>query len=229
MIHQTRLNNILDLFNKVPVPNSGKLGDFGCSDGYIIEIFQNTVFKGKDWHYYGFDHAEEYVKLAVDRKLPNSEFYTFDLNILTDKWAQQFDFVTCFETLEHTGDYKNAIMNLYTACKVGGAVILSIPNEKGFQGFTKYAARRILRRNAYEDFFDNRSEVQYALALILNRPIEPFRQPPQDSWGPHLGFDWTMVEKFINEALVVPKKCELIHKGGSFFNFNRLYVIKRLA
>jgi hypothetical protein len=107
-------------------------------------------------------------------------------------------------------------------------MFISVPNERGIPGFVKYAGRRILRRNPYAGFFENRSEFQYAVSVILNRPIESFRQPPQESWGPHLGFDWTMVDEFINHELVASGNCRVVYSGGISFNFNRLYVIERL-
>jgi len=209
IIHKNRLKKILALFNTITIPEHGKFADFGCSSGYIIELLYKKYFRDSNWQLYGFDHSKELLELAKLRNIPNAEFFLIDLNHHNIEWQNNFDIVTCFETLEHVGYYKNAIINILESCKSGGITIISIPNEKRLPGLIKYFARKILRRNPYGDFFNNKSEVMYIWNLITNKPIEIFRSPDSDGWSPHLGFDWESVEKFMQENFFENKKFDL--------------------
>ena len=228
LAHRNRLKHIINLFCDIQINDGGALADFGCSNGYIISVLQNEVFQEKHWGFYGFDHTEHLLSKAKARNLPSSEFHFFDLNEVNQDWKDSFDIVTCFETLEHTGDYRNAFVNLYTTCRKGGHVVLSIPNERGLPGILKYITRKVMRRQSYGDFFHDKSEWEYVKALILGRPIEVFRHPGAQGWGPHLGFDYKQLEEFILGNYVKQGKMKTLFQGSSALNFTRLYVFRKL-
>lgn len=105
MIHRSRLQKILEGFSKIDIGSSGKLADFGCSNGYIIALLKERVFNGKNWNFYGFDHSESMLTQARARSLKHSEFHHFDLNLInSNHWFNSFDIITCLETLEHVGN-----------------------------------------------------------------------------------------------------------------------------
>lgn len=228
-IHSNRETLLYQLLSDLNLPNKGQLADFGCSDGYIIENLRKTVFAGKDWRYVGLDHAQKLIDLGIAKKLPNTTFGIADLNVINHQFESQYDVVLCLETLEHVGDYANALENLYLAAKVDGDIIITIPNEVGLPGFVKYAARRILRRDAYGDFFKGKSEWKYMKHLLTGKPIDMFRQPAQDSWGPHLGFDSNSFHAFIMQELVDKGKVNMIqYFKTDRVGFNIFYHLKRL-
>jgi len=228
MIHRNRLRNILRLLGEIDIAPRGTLADFGCSNGYIISRMQEMPFAQKPWRFLGFDHNRNLLLSAEQRGLENAEFHFIDLNKVSTQWTNAFDVVTCFETLEHTGDYRNAMMNLYCSCKKGGILVLSIPNETGLAGLAKHLGRRLLRRNASGDFFEGKSEWRYIAYLVSGRPIDGFRRPARTGWGPHLGFDWRTYDKFLDEAFVRPGKIKVVSVRKTFANTNRLYLLEKL-
>lgn len=228
MTHRNRLKHIINLLNKMEINDRGTLADYGCSDGYIISLLQREVFLDKNWKFYGFDYNENLLLKARVKNLPYAEFHFFNLNVVGRAQSNSFDIVTCFETLEHTGDYRNAFLNLYSSCTRGGSIVITIPNEKGVPGLLKYVGRKILRRKAYGDFFDNKGELNYVMSLILNRFIDVFRHPRAKGWGSHLGFDYRRFEEFIQENFVKERNLRIIFQGSSALNFSRLYVFRKI-
>lgn len=228
MIHRSRLRKIFELFGKIDIASAGKLADFGCSNGYIISLLKERIFNGKSWDFYGFDYEENLLMLAKKRGLENTQFLSLNVNIPQDGHLNnRFDIVTCFETLEHVGNIENAFTNLYNACKQGGKILFTIPNEKGFPGIIKFLGRGILRKNTYGEFFKNESRLNYLRCLLLNKPINTFRARNIECWGEHLGFDWRTFENFINNEFIKPGKCTLLHKGNICSGFNRLYFLEK--
>jgi len=230
-IHRKRLSFVLDLFESLDAGAGGPVADFGCSNGYIVSLLRRLVYKNPDRKLVGFDHSHELLALAEKREIPNAEFHPVDLNSpeLDPRWRGNFDVVTCFETIEHTGRVANAFRNLYAACKTGGVILVSMPNEKGLPGLAKYLGRKILRRDPYGDFFDNSSEFAYFCRLVTNRSIDGFRSPARDAWGPHLGYDWERVASSITDAYVKTGKLELQLQRGSFLNLSLFFVYRKLA
>lgn len=226
-IHKARLKKIISIFNELRLGKEGAWGDFGCSDGFYFGYLREKSANFLSWKLYGFDHEGELLDLARKRNIPNSEFVKFDLNKVSSNYENLFEVVTCFETLEHTGNYKNAFENIHLSCKPGGIIILSVPNEIGFPGIAKFIGRKLLRKNPYESFFENSSEFRYLAALLKGEDIEAFRDPGANGWGPHLGFNYKNFEKYILEGYIKKGNCDLVKKYMSFFGFNILYVLKK--
>lgn len=61
IIHQKRLAAIIESVEKLSIPLKGKLGDFGCSDGYIPNLLSQTE-NFKNWEMYGFEHSKEILE-----------------------------------------------------------------------------------------------------------------------------------------------------------------------
>ncbi len=228
LIHRSRLKSILRLFHHIPLKQQGTLADFGCSNGFILEELQKHVLSGKEYRYVGYDHAKELLKLAKQRRLKNTSFEYIDLNKVKSYWHEQYDIATCFETLEHTGDFRNAFITIYHATQANGYILISIPNEKGIPGLLKFFGRKMVRKNPYADFFPNQNEATYVKHLLLNKPIDIFRQPEAEGWGPHLGFDWKVFEDFIRDDFLNKNKLVILKKIKIFGGFNFLYLFKKL-
>ena len=223
--HRRRLKSLFELFDRIDLKKEGALADFGCSNGYILSLLRKNVFRDKDYEFHGFDHSEELIESARSRGIPNTSFHYVDLNRVADAdrtWVDRFDIVTCFETIEHTGNSMNAFHNLYSACKAEGVIFLSMPNEKGLPGLLKFFGRKILRRDPYGDFFENTGEFEYVRCLLMNRRIDGFRDPEAESWGPHLGFDWQVILDSIREKYIRSGMLELLCHRRSVFGLNLL-------
>jgi len=228
IVHRKRLAAIEQLLGRIEVGSSGEVADFGCSDGFILSVLQERILSGPGWSFHGFDHSERLLEVARGRNLPRTTFGRLNLNEGPVDELRQFDVVTCFETLEHVGDYRNALRCLVASCRPGGWLVMSVPNEIGVPGLVKYAGRRILRRRAYGDFFASHRESSYVTALLAGRPIEPFRQPPRNSWGPHLGFDWRRLVAFVDDEFATPDGLRLEHRSTAALGFGYLFAFRRL-
>lgn len=226
-MHRRRLNRLLKMVDTISVANSGKLADFGCSNGFILSLMLKRFRQKENWRFYGFDVSQELLNQARDRALLNTTFHEYDLNKIQKEWHNSFDIITSFETIEHVGNYENAAVNLYNACKTGGTIFISVPNENHIPGLVKYLGRRIFRRNAYDGFFDSQSEVKYLWHLLTDRPIAGFRTPGVDCWTQHLGFDWRQFDDFLCSHFFQPGRLELIRKEFSTLNFGLFYLLEK--
>lgn len=227
IIHKRRLKKTFDVISLIEAGEEGEYADFGCSNGYTISLLKESIFSEKKWKFYGFDSHDDFLNKGKLRNLNDVEFINFDLNIKNNDWKEKFDIVTCFETIEHVSDYKNALFNIYNACKKGGWIVISIPNEVGMPGIIKYLGRK-REKNIYGKFFKDQSELKYFQHLVCNKPIHVFRDPDKNEYGPHLGFDWRIFEEYLHEEYVHTERCAIKSKIGSFFNFNFIYLINKL-
>ncbi len=227
VIHRSRLRNIIEIFRRLDIPGKGKMADFGCSSGFILSELQQAIFTAKDWKFFGFDHSQDLLRLARNRKLPRTDFNSIDLNTVGRQWTSQFDIAMCLETLEHTGDWKNALENLYDSCCIGGTIVISVPNEKGLQGLVKFFGRKLLQRDPYGDFFAEQSQAKYVLHLFSNRRIDMFRTEGAPGWGPHLGFDWEVFRDFLRQEYVAVGRVKEKFIYRSFPYFNLFFIFEK--
>jgi 2-polyprenyl-3-methyl-5-hydroxy-6-metoxy-1,4-benzoquinol methylase len=230
IIHRSRLTAIIEVLCEVmrhlKAESTPRFADFGCSNGFILRMIQNELVNSERWLFYGFDHNEGLLNLARKKNLPNTSFAIIDLNHVNNQYTNHFDIVTCFETLEHVGNYKNAFETLYLSTKVSGLIIISIPNEVGIPGIMKYFARKVRNPNCYDSFFKDKSELGYILDLFLRRNIERYRDEELNGWGPHLGFDYRCFQDFVGRNYFATRKCELCKTLNTNLRFNKIYVIK---
>jgi 2-polyprenyl-3-methyl-5-hydroxy-6-metoxy-1,4-benzoquinol methylase len=100
------------------------VGDFGCANGY--GAFEISKYADK---VYGFD--KNYIDEA--RKTNNNsniEYISADFDNLKIDKDISFDYITCFETLEHLEKPYEFLKQLYALLKNNGKLFLSIPNDK---------------------------------------------------------------------------------------------------
>lgn len=227
LIHRGRLRAILQVLGEARLGPAGDWADFGCSDGYILDIVRSRL-AGDGWRLHGFDHSLPLLEEGRKRGIAGARFEVFDLNRPDRRLANSFDVVTCFETLEHTGHFRNALDNLLGAARPGGLVVVSVPNEVGLPGLIKFTGRAVLRRNPYGDFFRERSALRYTLRLLVGADLEPFRIPAADAWGVHLGFDYRNFESYLRTRWLAPGTCELPRRHRPFPGFNLIYALRKL-
>lgn len=214
--HRIRMRRVLEATRSLALPPDGAIADFGCSNGFFFAELAQALPEARSLQLFGFDHSTDLLAAARSRNLDNAVFDFVDLNEPPPGGRErQFDLVTCFETLEHVGKVHNAIETLIAACKPGGALLISVPNEVGLPGLLKYAARKLLRRRPYEGFFRGSSEAEYVWRLLTGRSITAFRDPAADGWGPHLGFDWRVVLNHLNQS----SSCRVLRVDSLIFGY----------
>jgi SAM-dependent methyltransferase len=222
-----RVTRELEALAKGP---GGRLADFGCSSGFLLAELRATLFADARWELVGLDFIPKLLDQARARGIPGCSFEHFDMCRPDSTWADAFDLVLCLETLEHTGDYREAIRNLVRSCRRGGHILITAPNERGFPGVAKFLARKAVRRQPYGDFFAGQSESEYLRALLRGQNLERFRDPPRlRGWGPHLGFDIRELDRFLTDEFLTPGLCRLAKRTRIALNFGSLYLLERLA
>lgn len=186
-----------------------RYADYGCSNGYLTELSSKILDANAT---VGFDHNEENLRIARS-KYPTLEFLSMDLNsgeLLHD----QFDFVTCYETLEHIGDIENALKILVGSLSKGGKALVTVPIEIGAVGLLKFAVKMLVFRYSLDEL-SARKRVgwEYFLALVKGSNINEFRDE-RAHWGTHFGFDYREVD---NQLEVMPIHVFAFNKGTTRF------------
>jgi len=227
LVHRTRLREIVRLLRSLPLEDTGRLGDFGCSNGFILAELRARHVPPMRWEFWGFDHAAPYVEAARRRGIPGASFAEFDLDVEDAALPHTFDLVLCLETLEHTGNYRVGLHNLARATRPGGHLVLSVPNELGAHGLIKFFGRKLLRKNVYEGFFRGGPEGPYVRALMTGADLEAFRDPPRHGWGEHLGFDLRRFEEALRAELFRGDEFALVRRVKTAAGFGRSYLFRR--
>jgi O-antigen biosynthesis protein len=101
-----------------------KVLDIACGPGYGSNLMVEAGAQVVD----AADISAEMVAYA--RKTypdPRIRFHVGD--ICTFRGDAPYDIITCYETIEHLPQYREAIANLYTLLKPGGKLYISSPNR----------------------------------------------------------------------------------------------------
>lgn len=100
------------------LPEEGSLLDFGCGSGEFLAYLRsrrpNLKVKGVD---YSAKSVEMVRRAGFDADV---------LDILRDDLEDKFDFITCFEVLEHIPEAEKAMRKLRQAC--AKRMYVSVPN-----------------------------------------------------------------------------------------------------
>jgi SAM-dependent methyltransferase len=229
LLHRARLRAILGTLERASLGPTGRLADFGCSNGFILSELRASRFAYPGWELWGFDHAPHYIEAASRRGLAGARFVHLDLDVPDAPLPGDFDVVLCLETLEHMGNYRTGLRNVGRATRPGGYLVISVPNERGVPGLLKFYGRKVLMRPTYEGFFRGRPEGPYVRALLRGSNLEAFRDPPRHGWAEHLGFDLRRFESFLDSELLSGGSFRLIRRRGPALGFGRLYLLRREA
>jgi SAM-dependent methyltransferase len=188
MPHRMRLHAIERGVRRLNLDTGLSYADFGCSNGYITERVRRLTRAGRSW---GFDHLEEHLAQGC-RQYPAIEFSLIDLN-QPNAEVPQYDFVSCFETLEHVGNLEAAIGNLLAAIKPGGTALVTVPIEIGPQGIVKFVAKMAYGYSLSELPRAPALFRRYVVALLMGARMSQFRDRRR-GWGTHFGFDYRDVD-----------------------------------
>jgi SAM-dependent methyltransferase len=227
LAHRARLRAIVRAIALAAPGPEGRLGDFGCSNGFILAELRAGIFRDPRWELWGFDHAPPYVEAARARGIPGARFEAFDLDAPGATPPVSFDLALCLETLEHTANFRNGLAVLARSVRPGGHVLITVPNERGLPGLLKFFGRKALRGATYDAFFQGRPQGPYLRALLTGGDLEPFRQPPRHGWGDHLGFDVRGFEAHLHAEYTAPGRLDLVMRRRTSAGLGRLYLLRR--
>lgn len=209
--HLIRLKHINYILKKNILKPINNYADFGCSNGYLTNIISKSTFIKNT---YGFDSSKN-IEIAK-KKYPKIKFSYFDLNIENKNIDLNFEFISCFETLEHVGNRKNALLNLKNLSYKNSMILITVPIEIGFIGIFKYIIKRFIFR--YK-FSLNCSSFRYFLYLLSNKNISKLRLN-SSRYSDHFGFDYRSLDEEVVE----------IFKNWNINTYNkgttRFYILK---
>jgi len=225
-IHRARLDAIENVMREHALREGGSWADFGCSNGFVIEEIVRRGAVGFE-RIAGFDHSPELLEGARAKGIARATFEPYDLNEGDPSPRETFDVVTCFEVLEHVGDYRRALAHLAAHVSPGGLLILTVPNEAGLPGLVKLVGRKVLRPDPYEDFFQHASVWRYVGSLVTGRSIDGFRVPGRSGYGPHLGFDYRALKRHIDVRYLQPGDFEALAERRTLLGMNVVLVYRR--
>lgn len=224
-VHKNRLRLLERLFDDY-IEQGATWADFGCSNGFIIQYLSS---KRSFASIRGYDHNEQLLEMARAKNIPNAIFEKIDLN-RPIAVAATYDVVSCFETLEHVGDYKTAFHNIFSHVRPEGILMIAVPVEIGIAGIVKFFGRSIARKNPYSGFFKARKTYfSYMCSLFSGGNIESYRDPPRPGWGPHLGFDHRRLKAFIQWTYIEPALLRQHCENYTFAGMNTVLVYRRAS
>ncbi len=110
--------------------------DVGTGTGYLIELLN----KQKSASYFGLDLSDEMIKIAKNKKLPNTIFLTGKANSLPFP-DNYFDVLTCSQSFHHYPYPKEAMAEAFRVLKPNGIYILS---DTGIGGIAAWIDNNII-------------------------------------------------------------------------------------
>lgn len=196
LLHIARLKSILALLKRECNPAGKRFADVGCSNGYLTAII-HTAFHPQ--HTTGYDHEPEHLE-AARREYPEMGFEPVELNDAGAIQTAEYDVVTCFETLEHTGNLRNAVHNIIALANPnGGRALISVPIEIGAAGVFKFLLKTLVYRYSLEELsLEKGFYWTYLRALMRNERISRFRDL-RKGWSTHFGFDYRDIDELLQE------------------------------
>lgn len=101
----------------------GNTVDVGCGPGFVSQILSSSQ---NIKTVYGIDFSLTSIK-RCRQDVPAGHFFVGDIYRMSCQDGA-FDSVMCMETLEHLEQPARALAELFRVCKVGGHVVITIPN-----------------------------------------------------------------------------------------------------
>ena len=187
--HILRKRELTKVVESAP-KNIQSYADFGCSNGYLTNIFAKILGAKNS---FGFDKSKNIEIAKIN--YPHISFSHLDLNETT-KLDDKMDVITCFETLEHVGNTLSAIKTLREASSERSMILISVPIEIGLIGLIKFIIKRYLYRYPLSL---NCWDLEYVSAILFKKDIGIYRNKSK-GFGTHFGFNYKNIDKQLEEV-----------------------------
>lgn len=117
-----RLKLIIDALHGIS-PAPATMLEIGCGSGHVLAGIQNH-FPHMELH--GTEPSITAITTA-EQRLPHSSFTQMDAKRIP--FIEEFDLVGAFDVLEHIDDDLLVLRQMHCACKIGGRLILTVPQH----------------------------------------------------------------------------------------------------
>ncbi|MBI5006864.1 MAG: class I SAM-dependent methyltransferase [Nitrosomonadales bacterium] len=101
-----------------------KVLEVGCGTGFVLsgvrEAFPQADLSASDIYTEGLGYAAQRVPDA----------FLFQMDAQHIPFREEFDVIGAFDVLEHIEDDEAVLAQLFQACKIGGGVILTVPQHR---------------------------------------------------------------------------------------------------
>lgn len=166
--------------------NARNMLEIGCGNGGVLaEIgrnFPGISLCGGDAFLHGLAYAAKRVP----------EAYLYQMDATNIPFLEEFDMVGAFDVLEHIDDDERALHQMFSACKLGGGIVVTVPQHPFLWSRTdefahhkrRYTRRELVRKVEGAGFAVERvtSFVSLLLPLMmLSRFMQRKRAPTENS------------------------------------------------
>lgn len=126
LVHSKRF----DLLKKyTPInKNTGNILEIGCGKGTLLEEISNDEDL-KNFEIFGIEPNSDELKKIGDKKI---HIYNEMFDIENPNKYGKYDFILCFELIEHLPKPREFFKSIYSIMNKDGLLILSTPNIEGF-------------------------------------------------------------------------------------------------
>ena len=183
--HRQRFKNSV---LSIQVSEGISLLDYGCGDGKFLNELAEK-YKTKKIHLMGF---EPYMSAIANNKIKIVQH-------LEELSGEKFDYVTCFEVMEHFNPQKQeAICIDFTKLlKPEGTLIVSVPIEIGFPALIKNIRRKYSYKGKQFTF-------KNIFKSILGKPMPEYRN--REGYLDHMGFSYKDLELLFDKYFLIKNK-----------------------
>lgn len=183
--HRSRFKNSI---KAIDLTKSNAVLDFGCGDGLFLNQLKNTATQ--PINLLGF---EPYMDAISNNKVSIHKSW----DDIVD-WANtntKFDYVTCFEVLEHFGPGRQAeaLNKMKSVLNKNGHIIISVPIEIGFASLVKNLIRKA--KQPKENYYYKPINIWKS---FLGKPLPHLRN--DTDYLAHMGFSFKQLEMFLQSA-----------------------------
>jgi len=159
------------------ISSGDKVMDVGCGIGeFSKHIPENADFTGIELSSRAVEIAQSMGRNVIQTSVESA----------ANDFGGTFDFVTCFQVLEHLTDLESFIPACVALCKKGGRIIMAVPNN---EGFLASAVNNVMNMPSHHTIMWNKDSLFY-LAKKYNLSIIDYHN--EDLQDVHKGWAHTV-------------------------------------
>lgn len=224
-------NRLIEYLVATYFSSARSLLEVGCGTGIVLSAlsrrFPHLSLTGTEPLMAGLSHTA--------RRIRDASFLQMDVRAIP--FENEFDIVGAFDVLEHIEEDKEALAQLYRACKLGGGIIVTVPQHPFLWSAPdeyachkrRYTRRELLRKVKEAGFCVTRigSFVSFLLPLMaLSRLLQRNRAEAEDRISVDNGFN---INRHLNRALgwVMDLERLAIKMGFTFPAGGSLFVVAK--